>query len=241
MNEEREVLSGQRTIRYLLERKDVKNVNLRIHQDGKVYVSAKPSIAASLVDQFVLSKAEYICKAQTSFEEQQQYAPAPKHYVSGESFQILGRSLRLEVEQGAKDRITSDGIFLRAQMKDLSDTAKRQRLIEGYLSKMRRETYREILNDLYPAFRKYDIPMPALHIKAMNTRWGSCTPARGVIALNKRLIEAPRHCIEYVIMHELCHLIYADHSKQFYAFLTMQMPDWKERKATLDKTAVYWL
>lgn len=58
---------------------------------------------------------------------------------------------------------------------------------------------------------------------------------------SQRLLEAPRNCIEYVVMHELCHFIHPNHSKQFYGFLTMLMPDWKERKTILDKSATYWL
>ena len=61
------------------------------------------------------------------------------------------------------------------------------------------------------------------------------------VTLNKRLLEAPRNCIEYVVMHEFCHFVHPNHSKQFYAFLTMLMPDWKQRKETLDKSAAFWL
>ena len=75
----------------------------------------------------------------------------------------------------------------------------------------------------------------------METRWVSCLAKKGIITLNKRLLEAPRNCIEYVIMHEFCHFIHPNHSKHFYTFLTMLIPDWKERKALLEKTAVYWL
>ena len=75
----------------------------------------------------------------------------------------------------------------------------------------------------------------------METRWGSCLVKKGIITLNKRLLEAPRNCIEYVVMHELCHFIYPNHSKQFYSFLTTLMPDWKERKQFLDNTAAFWL
>ena len=64
---------------------------------------------------------------------------------------------------------------------------------------------------------------------------------KGILTLNKRLLEAPRNCIEYVVMHELCHFIQPNHSKHFYSFLTMLMPDWKERKVLLEKTAAYWL
>lgn len=62
-----------------------------------------------------------------------------------------------------------------------------------------------------------------------------------IITLNKQLLEAPRDCIEYVVVHELCHLVHPNHSKQFYAFLTMFMPDWKERKTELEKSCILWL
>jgi predicted metal-dependent hydrolase len=75
----------------------------------------------------------------------------------------------------------------------------------------------------------------------METRWGSCLAHKGIITLNKRLLEAPRHCIEYVVMHELCHFLHPDHSKRFYAFLTTLMPDWRERKSILDQNATFWL
>ena len=83
--------------------------------------------------------------------------------------------------------------------------------------------------------------MPALRIRSMETRWGSCLAQKGIITLNKRLLEAPRHCIEYVVMHELCHFLHPDHSKRFYAFLTTLMPDWRERKSILDQNAAFWL
>ena len=91
------------------------------------------------------------------------------------------------------------------------------------------------------AIKKYGIEKPTLRIRDMETRWGSCLAKKRIITLNKRLLESPRNCIEYVVMHELCHLIHPNHSKQFYSFLTMLMPDWKERKIYLDKSAEFWL
>ena len=73
----------------------------------------------------------------------------------------------------------------------------------------------------------------------METRWGSCLAKKGIITLNKQLLEAPRNCIEYVVMHEFCHFIHQNHSKHFYDFLTILMPDWKERKKLLEKVAIY--
>lgn len=80
--------------------------------------------------------------------------------------------------------------------------------------------------------------MPKLRIRDMDTRWGSCLAKKGIITLNKRLLEAPRDCIEYVVTHEFCHFIHPNHSKRFYDFLTMLLPDWKARKKVLDQNFV---
>ena len=69
----------------------------------------------------------------------------------------------------------------------------------------------------------------------MKTRWGSCITSKGIIILNKDLIKAPKYCIKYVILHELIHMIYNKHSKEFYDFLYIFMPDWEERKRILDE------
>jgi hypothetical protein len=145
------------------------------------------------------------------------------------------------VLQGTKDSIASDGVHLYLQTKDVDDFKKKQRLITKYLDTQCREVFEATLKELYPIFQKYGVAMPKLRIREMETRWGSCLAKKGIITLNKRLLEAPPNCIEYVVMHEYCHFIHPDHSKQFYGFLTMLMPDWKQRKEALDKSAVYWL
>lgn len=107
-----EVETEHGCICYQLERKNVRNINLRIRTDASVYVSAPKDVSESVVTQFVKRRSRYIAEAQQQFREFRQYAPQPRHYVSGESFSVLGRSLRLRVEQGKKDDIRSDGVYL---------------------------------------------------------------------------------------------------------------------------------
>lgn len=97
------------------------------------------------------------------------------------------------------------------------------------------DVFARALARMHPPFLGLGVPMPALRLRRMKTLWGSCLPGKGIITLNKRLISAPAACLDYVVTHELCHLIHPNHSKQFYALLTQMMPDWRARKATLDR------
>lgn len=103
------------------------------------------------------------------------------------------------------------------------------------MKRMQKETFGEICEEVYQRFKKYNILYPELKTREMSSRWGLCQPRKGIITLNSKLIEAPRHYIEYVVLHEFVHFICPDHSKKFYRFLTMMMPDWEERKKELEK------
>ncbi len=237
----RMVLAGDQEISYVLERKQVKNLNLRIKKDGSVFVSANDIVPFEEVDEFVCNKASYILDAIKRFNEIALYKPQPKQYVSGETFYLQGRGLRLQVSQAAKDSISSDGVYIYLKVKDVNDFEKKRRMVNRFLDNQCKAIFGEVMDELYPLFKKYGVEKPTLRIRDMETRWGSCLSKKGIVTLNKRLLEAPRNCIEYVVMHELCHFMHPNHSKYFYAFLSMLMPDWKERKQFLDKTAVFWL
>ncbi|MDY4635086.1 MAG: SprT family zinc-dependent metalloprotease [Candidatus Limivicinus sp.] len=237
----RTIVAEGQEIQYHLERKPVKNLNLRIRKDGEVFVSASAAVPDSEVDNFVCRKAGYILEAINKFEELAQYKPQPKQYVSGETFYIQGRGLRLQLSQANKDSISSDGVYIYLAVKNIDDFEKKRRMLSRFLVQQCEAVFGEIISELYPMFRKYGVDTPILRIRDMETRWGSCLAKKGIITLNKRLIEAPRNCIEYVVMHELCHFIHPNHSKQFYSFLTMLMPDWRQRKALLEKCAAFLL
>lgn len=237
----RMVLAEGQEISYVLERKQVKNLNLRIRKDGRVFVSASDAVPFEEVDEFVCNKASYILDAVKRFNEMALYKPQPKQYVSGETFYLQGRGLRLQVSQATKDSISSDGVYIYLKVKDVNDFEKKRRIVTRFLDQECKIAFSEVMEDLYPLVKKYGIEKPTLRIRDMETRWGSCLTKKRIITLNKRLLESPRNCIEYVVMHELCHLIHPNHSKQFYSFLTMLMPDWKERKVYLNKSAAYWL
>lgn len=222
-------------IHYTLERKSVKNLNLRIKSDQSVFVSANASVSDSTIEEFLISKSEYILKAIDHYAEQQKYAPKPKKYVDGESFCFLGHELRLKVKKGTKNAVRSDGSFVYLTVKDVSDFDMKKRTMDRWIKGQCEMVLSEVCHSIYPKFQKYGVEFPQLRFRNMVSRWGSCQPARKILTFNITLIEAPLSCIEYVVVHEFTHFLQPNHSKKFYQTLVMFMPDWEERKVLLEK------
>lgn len=232
----RKVVCEQRILEYQLIRKQVKNINLRIKPDRKVFVSANENVPVDFLDDFVKRKQEYIIRALDKYEENRKYVTvAPRQYVSGESFEILGKSLRLKVSEETMESVSTDGVFIFLSVKNKDNFKRKEKLMNDWLKNLQVATFHEISAEIYHIFKKYDVVYPQIKIRYMTSRWGSCQSKRGIITLNSKLIEAPRNCIEYVVLHEFVHFIHPNHSKNFYDFVAMLMPDWKKRKKELEK------
>lgn len=230
----RKIQCGQRMLEYLLMRKQVKNINLRVKPEGKVYVSANVNVSVKYIDDFVKSKQVFIFNALDKFEENRKNTAEPKKYVSGEIFHVLGKSLQLKISEGKEESITTDGVFLYLMVKGDENYKRKEKIINNWLTELQSMTFEQICKETYQIFKKYDVEYPLIKVKTMTSRWGSCHAKKGIITLNSKLIEAPRNCIEYVVLHEFAHFIHPNHSKSFYNFVAMLMPDWKERKKALD-------
>lgn len=232
----RKVPCAKRLLEYQLTRKQVKNINLRVKPDGQIRVSANGRVPADFIDGFIREKQEYIIRALEQYEEnRKQISTAPRQYVSGESYAILGKNFRLEVIQGQPESVSTDGISIFLTVQEKENQKRKEKLLNQWLNEQQVEVFRQICQDTYPIFKKYGVAYPIVKIRTMISRWGSCQPVKGIITLNARLLEAPRSCIEYVVLHEFAHFIHPNHSKEFYAFVAMLMPDYKERKKELEK------
>ena len=227
---------GIRKIKYELERKPVKNINLRIKADRTVFVSAAEDIPEEIIDKFLLSKAEYICSALKHYEEIAKYSPKPKQYIDGETIKFFGREQRLIVREGKKNSVMSDESYITLTVKNLSDFALKKKTMDKWLQGRCRETVQAICEAIYPKFQKYGVEFPQIRFREMVSRWGSCQPKRKILTFNYALIDVPITCIEYVVTHEFVHFMHPNHSKKFYIQLAMFMPDWEQRKRVLEKT-----
>ena len=224
---------------YYLERKPVKNLNLRIRRDGSVFVSASRCVPQTEIDRFVQSKAKLVLSALERFRQTTLAKSQPKKYVSGETFCILGRNLRLKVLRAKKESISSDGAYIYLGVKDPMNCSRKSRLVRQFMDHQCQTVFADVMDKMFPLVGKYGVKHPMLKIRSLKTRWGSCLMRKCVVTLNRGLIEAPMCCIEYVILHELCHFIHPNHSAKFYAFLSALMPDWKARKRLLDEITAW--
>jgi len=126
------------------------------------------------------------------------------------------------------------GRFLRVWVEDKNDTQRVKKAVDQWYRKRAQETLGRYMEKCFAIASRHSVPDPLMKIRKMRSRWGSCS-SKGRITLNLNLALVPVHCIEYVIMHELCHLKHNNHSKAFYSLLTRCQPDWRKRKETLDR------
>ncbi len=234
MSYDRTVKYNDKQIKYTLQIKKVKNLNMRIKDSGKIFVSANENIPFTFIDNFVLKHGRYILNTVNKFEEINKYKSNDKQYISGESFYILGKHIRLKLIESNKEKVFNDTVFLYVYTKNTLDFNKKKKMVDNYIKNIAYNTFLDITKKLHLNFEKYNVNMPIIEVRNMKKRWGSCLPNKNKINLNILLIQVSKNCIEYVILHELCHFIYPNHSKNFYNFLTVMMPDWKERKSILE-------
>lgn len=230
----RTVEADGNAISYTLERKPVKNINLRIRADQCVYVSAPKDVAAKMVDAFVVEKSAYILRALKKFKDKNRETVSENKFVNGETVKFLGRNLRLKVKNASRSKVESDESYVTLYVKDVQDADLKKRVLETWLRKKCKDEITAICKKVYPQVKKYGIAFPEIQLREMVSRWGSCSPKKGFVTFNTALIAMPVSCIEYVVTHEFTHFLYPNHSKKFYQQLATFMPDWEERKKRLE-------
>lgn len=211
-------------------RKDVKNITLKVRPNGEAILTA-PKTASDEHIKFIIEKrAKWIAQKRAFFAS---FKTPQKEYVSGEDFKYLGRSYRLKVVQSKEERVKLQRGYLELFVKDKNDLERKRNLVYELYNEKATLYFFNILQE-FNKIVKQDIK--SVKIRQMKTRWGSCNPYKSYINLNIELIKKPKSCIEYVVFHELVHLLHPDHSKKFYDYLTLYMPDWQKRKEILERT-----
>lgn len=232
----RTVRYGTTVIHYSVSISDRKTLAIEVHPDLSVRVIAPKNSSTKDIKEKILKRAKWIRKHQQYFEEFLPRTPK-REYVSGESHYYLGRRYVLRVRKSDKPSVKLRGPDLLVLVKNPNDTSSVKLLLAGWYYKHAQTRFQKSLTDALSKFRSYKMEMPPIFIRRMPKRWGSCTSS-GRIILNPEIIKAPGKCIDYVVTHELCHLIHPNHGRAFHELQNKVMPGWKKWKLRLEKVIV---
>lgn len=227
---------GTTTIQYDLQFAARKTLGIDVNPDLSVTVTAPQGSSPAEVAARVQKRGAWILRQQREFELYLPLVP-PRQYVSGETHRYLGKQYRLKVvgDEEEQVRLTRGRLFVHTPEPQDRERVQHQ-LTEWYRGHAQR-IFAERLDACYPRVAKFGIAYPTLEVRQMEKRWGSCT-VEGKILLNLRLIQTPKELIDYVVMHELCHLREHHHGTEFYGLLDRAMPDWRQRRQKLNEMDV---
>ena len=232
----RTVTYGKQAISFDVKFRPRTTLDIAVQPDRSVLVTAPEKADLDIVDRRVKEKARWILKQQQFFNQFETRTP-PRQYVSGETHLYLGRQYRLKVHSAEHRSVKLIGRYIHIHTPTPQDTDAVRQLLDTWYLNHAKKKQQERLDTCFQHFAPLGYTQPTLMIRSLQKRWGSLTPT-GNLLINRELIRAPRRCIDYVIIHELCHLKYSDHSNQFYEFLGSMLPDWEKRKLKLEQTLV---
>ena len=212
-------------------KKDVKHINLKVKPSGEVILTAPTDSDERDIEYVLKKRADWIEKKIAFFDAHREVTQ--KKYVSGENFRYLGRNYRLKVIESAEVGVKLQRGYLQVFVKNTANIESKKRLLRAWYKEKAQIHFMKAIYKYKPIVKQ---EIETVRIREMKSRWGSCNPSKGYINLNLKLIEKPTECIEYVVFHELAHLVHTDHSVKFYNYLTLFMPDWRKRKARLEKS-----
>jgi len=221
---------GSKQIDFHLDYSNRKSLGITVTPNLEVLVKAPIDTPIEKIKEKLRKKASWIIRQQSFFLT---FHPklTDRKFVGGETHLYFGRQYRLKIIFEPVESVKLKGKFIVVTTLDKARVAE---LVNDWYLQNAKKKLRAIALELIEKFKKHKVEPSSIVLREMPTRWGSCT-AKGKIILNPELIKAPKGCIEYVIIHELCHLIHHDHTQKFLDLQTREMPNWEKWKMKLEK------
>jgi len=213
-------------------RKEIKNVHLTVHPpDGQVRMTVPLKLRVEVARAYAASKIDWIARHQEKIKNQRR--EPPRQYVSRESHYVWGHRYLLKVvERNIKPSVFIAHKQIVMTVRPGSDQEKRAAVFQ--------EWQRSLLNELLPPLiakweKRLDVKVSTYFLQKMKTKWGSCNYRKGRIRLNSELVKKPKDLVEYVLVHEMAHLLEANHGPRFIAILDKHLPSWRESRKELNE------
>lgn len=238
---------GDEAVGYVVVRKPIfegqkRKITIKVHPNCEVVVTSPENTERGDIHQAVMKRAKWIYDALKEFGAHLEYVQ-PKQYVSGEMQFYLGRRYLLKVVEELNGisnvKMTRGKLLVTLNRFNDDKSAIVRTLVRNWYKARAERVFHQRLSELLPQ-ATWVKGIPSFRVLPMSKQWGSCS-AKGNLMLNPHLIKAPKECIDYVILHELCHIAEHNHSEKFWRLLTSVMPNWKEVKSRLDGMAELYL
>ena len=214
-----------------VERKPIKNLHLAVYPpNGRVHVSSPKEWSDEDIRSFVVSRWDWIDEQRKDIANQARQSH--REFVDGESHYVLGVKYRLEVKYAnAAPSVEIHGGVVSMTVRPDASESKRAEVMREYLRSVLKEELAEMVDKWC---KKMEVEEATWIVKQMKTRWGSCVESKKLIQLNLELARLPRRCIEYVVVHELCHLRVHGHNRMFENLISQYLPNWKSLRNELN-------
>jgi|SRR6185369_349918 len=220
-------------LKYRLRFSARRTMAITVHPDGAIEVVAPRGSNLRKVEARVRRRARWIIRQRLYFE---QFRPRskPRRYVGGETQLFLGRQYRLKIIKGDCKEVKLKGGYLVVTLDGRAQPRQVRELIRTWYQDRARALFQRRFEAIGPRFSRLGCRISSPIIRRMSRRWGSYSRS-GKILLNPDLVQAPSACVDYVIVHELAHIVHPNHGPKFYELIEAMMPDWKGRKHRLER------
>jgi hypothetical protein len=225
---------GTKDIYFELKRSDRKTLAIEVHPDSSIVVVAPENSTIKDIENKITKRGLWISKQQNYFEQFLPRTPE-RQYVSGETHYYLGKSYLLKISEGNNNSVKLIAGKLQVICRQNTSPETVKKILAHWYYEHAEKRFESVVDNAFEKFKEYKINKPKIEIKRMSKRWGSCNTI-DKITINPEIIKAPTKCIEYLIIHEMCHLIIPNHKKQFFDLLEQKMPNWKKWKLRLEKS-----
>ncbi len=231
-----EITYGKREYKIEVERSMRKGLSITVHPDLRIIAKAPVSIKSEEIQKRLVRKSAWITRQIDFFSKYHPILPK-RRYISGETHYYLGRQYRLRIRQSNINRVRLIGRYFEVEVSTNNHITNVKTLMEKWYSQHAQSLLQRRLDIYLADVIRLGAKEPEVRFRRMQKRWGSCSH-EGIIVLNTELVKAPIFSMDYVIIHELCHLIYPNHDSKYYRLLAYLLPDWKKRKDRLEATVL---
>ncbi len=223
---------GKKTIYYSIVYSGRKTLGITVTPEKQVIIRSPFNAPKRKINDIIQKRIKWISDKLSYFESLPDLE-TERRYISGETHYYLGKQYRLKITKSPWETVKLKGAYIQVYTLHKDNKKIAKMLLDDWYLEKAKIRFDYILNTFLPRFKKYNIIKPNIIIKNMKKRWGSCS-VKGNIILNSQLIKTSVHGIQYVIVHELCHLVHRNHNKNYYKLLSSILPGWEKTKINLD-------